>query len=330
LMRLFRGSGRTGLAGIPPVRGKIVRPLIEIEKKEIEEFIAEEMKKSALSCGRPFVTDSSNMKDDYFRNWLRNNFLYEIKKKNPSVIEDICRSMDIIRDEDEYLEVIVTKTLMRLISRKSDSTIELFITPLQTIEKPILRRILRRAMNATESLRGIGLIHIEDIINLIKKGNTGDSLNLPRGIRVIKDYSILKITTEQTVKISDYELPVPGEVNVKETGIMIKASWEEKGADPGDGRFNIILDASDLKFPLVIRSRSEGDFFYPLGFGKKKKLQDFFVDEKISRDKRAGIPIVGSGNDIIWVAGLRADERCRVTDKTENILRLIMSKADTK
>lgn len=330
LMRLFRGSGRTGLSGIPPVRGKIVRPLIEIGKREIEEFIAGAVKELPRSFGRPYVEDSSNLKDDYFRNWLRNNFLNEIKKKNPSVIEDICRSMDIIREEDEYLEIIVTKTLMRLISRKSDSSIDLFVVPLQTIEKPVLRRILRRAVDATRSLRGIRFIHIEDIIHLIKNGSTGDRLNLPGGIRVIKDYSILKITTDKPVKISDYKLNVPGEVDLKEAGYIIKASLEDKGAVAGDGRFNVILDASGMNSSLLISARREGDCFYPIGFGKKKKLQDYFVDEKISRDKRDGIPIVRSGNDIIWIAGLRADDRYRITDRTEKILRLIMSKSDDK
>ena len=80
-----------------------------------------------------------------------------------------------------------------------------------------------------------------------------------------------------------------------------------------------------MSFPLKIRPRIEGDFFFPLGFGKKKKLHDFFVDEKIPRDERGKIPVVLSGNDIIWIAGCRADERFKVTDRTEKLLRLIIS-----
>ncbi len=81
-----------------------------------------------------------------------------------------------------------------------------------------------------------------------------------------------------------------------------------------------------MQFPLSVRSRNKGDFFYPLGFGKKKKLQDYFVDEKISRDRRDAVPIVLSGNDIIWVAGYRADDRYKLTDRTASLIRLEMSK----
>jgi tRNA(Ile)-lysidine synthase len=315
LMRLFRGSGRKGLTGIPPLRGKIIRPLIEVERKDIEQFL-----KTGVS--QSFMIDSSNLKEDYYRNWLRNNVMKEVKKKNPSVVEDICRSIDIIREEDEYLEFIVTKTLIRLISRKTNTSIELFVTPLETIAKPVLRRVLRRALDATESLRGISFTNIEDMIHLIKKGKAGDSIDLPGGIRVIRDYSILKITTDKQISIGAHELGPEDELTISEVGMMIKSSVGNAGEEPGDGRFTIMMDAENVQFPLKVGPREEGDCFYPLGFGKRKKLQDFFVDEKISRDKRDEVPIVKSGNDIIWVAGLRADHRYRITENTKKVLRL--------
>jgi tRNA(Ile)-lysidine synthase len=80
-------------------------------------------------------------------------------------------------------------------------------------------------------------------------------------------------------------------------------------------------------FPLKIRARAEGDFFCPAGFGKRKKLQSYFVDEKVPRDERDRIPIVLSGNDIIWVAGYRADDRFKVTDRTGKILKLKITEA---
>ncbi len=326
LMRLFRGSGRKGLSGIPPVRGKIIRPIIKLERSEIEEYLSRVSHSKPQRSGRPYIIDSSNLKDNYFRNWLRNTFMQDVKQKNPSVIKDMCRTADIIREEDDYLEIIVTKTLMRLISRKSDTTIEMFIRPLDSTEKPILRRVLRRAVHATESLRGISFVHIEDIVGLIKNGKAGDSLDLPRGIRVIRDYSLIKITSEKHVIISRYELESQAEVTINEGGLMIRSSLVEISAETVDGKFTVLLNADEIKFPLIIRSRAAGDCFYPFGFGKRKKLQDFFVDEKIARDKRDGVPIVVSGNDIIWVAGYRSDERYKVTETTENILRLELKK----
>ena len=332
LMRLMRGSGRKGLAGIPPIRDRIIRPLIDIKRCEIEEFLLRKKGSSAIpelltpDSELLFMVDSSNLKQDYFRNWIRSTFMGEMKKRNPSVVDDICRTAEILREEDDYLEIVVTKTLMRLISRKSDHSIELFLTPLGAIEKPVLRRVLRRAVSAVKGLRGIAFVHIEDIMKLIKGGGSGDTLDLPGGIRVIKDYSLLKITTEAHVRIGEYELRPDSGVEIKEANLIIKASLEEKGGEPCNGKRSVLLDAGAMEFPLRVRPRQEGDFFYPLGFGKRKKLQDFLVDEKVQRDKRDEVPIVVSGNDIIWVAGHRADDRYKVTDKTEKFLRLELNK----
>ncbi|RJQ14674.1 MAG: tRNA lysidine(34) synthetase TilS [Nitrospiraceae bacterium] len=324
LMMLLRGAGRKGLSGIPPVRGRIIRPLIEVERKEIEDFLAHHELR-IKNYELPYVMDSSNLKKDYFRNWIRLSVIPELSKKNPALIQNICRTMDILREEDEYLEIIVTKTLMRLISRKSMDTIELFLSPLVTMEKPLLRRVLRRALNATEGLRGIGFVHIEDIIDLIKTGASGDRIYLPKDIRVVKSYSTLKLTSAPPVKTGAHSIHVPGEVALKEAGIVIKASLADNAEDYGDGKSDVVIDADKIHCPLTIRSRQEGDCFYPAGFGRRKKLQDFFVDEKVPRDERDSVPIVLSGNDIVWIAGYRADERFKATDKTKNFLRLIIS-----
>ncbi len=328
MMRLLRGSGRKGLSGIPPVRGNIIRPLIEIERREIEDFLVSYSPTPQLpNSSTSYLIDSSNLKDDYLRNWIRLNFMAELKTKNPALVHDICNTADIFREEDAYLEIIVTKTLMRLISRKSDYSIQLFLTPLAATEKPILRRVLRRAIDAVKGLRGISYVHIEDIIHLIQKGKAGDRLNLPKGIRVVREYSLLKITTEKPELLSEHELSPPGEIVLRESGISLKASFEE-GGESGKDVSSVLLDAGNMTFPLKVRARAAGDYFYPLGFGKKKKLQDFFVDEKVPRDRRDVTPIVVSGNDIIWIAGYRADERFKVTEGTESILKLSISELE--
>jgi len=349
LINLFRGSGRRGLSGIPPARSLefekgeatsllrrsgsgvintilIIRPLIEIERSEIEEFLSKGLETPDHKLQIPFVTDSSNRKRDYFRNWIRLELFPGMKERSPAIVRTMCRSMDILKEEDDYLEIIVTKTLMRLISRKSNDTIELFLSPLETIEKPILRRVLRRAVDKTEGLRGMDFNHIEAVIGLIKKGKSGDRIHLPKGLRVIREYAVLKITSVPPVRIGEYEISPSSEVVIKESGEVIRAALEGEMGGPGDGASTALFDAGLLTFPLKIRPRSAGDFFYPAASGMRKKLQDYFVDEKIPRDERDRVPIVVSGKDIIWVAGYRADERFRVTGKTERVLRLIISK----
>ena len=327
LMRLFRGSGPTGLSGIPPVRGKFIRPLIDIERQEIERHLQE--------AQIDFIVDSSNLRKDYLRNKIRLSLIPMLREINPNIIETLSRTAIIFREEDRHFEIAVTKALMRLISRKSDSRIELFLSPLEAMEKVILRRALRRAIDETKGLHGINFIHIEDIINLIKYGKAGDRLYLPDGIRAIKEYSTLVLTSEPPVTLDTYTLEVPGELVLREAGVFMKASLVEPSDSGEQGRavkahadFKTLglFDAERLVFPLIVRSRKRGDFFHPLGFGKKKKLQDFFVDEKVPRDERDRIPLIISGEDIVWIVGYRGDERFKVTEETKKVLKLEIKK----
>lgn len=320
IMRLLRGSGPTGLSGIPPVRGNIIRPLIEIGREEIERFLDAEK----IS----YIIDSSNLKKDYLRNRIRLSLVPMLKELNPDVIETLSKTAAIFRDEERYFEFIVTKTLMKLISRKTDLRIELFLSPFEIMDKVIMRRVLRRAIDETKGLRGISFIHIEDITELVKRGDAGDRLYLPGGIRVIKKYSTILLTSEPPVQLSACTLAVPGETILKEAGVLIKASViEDHGPeviiqDSGLWTSFGIFDADKLDFPLLVRHRIDGDFFYPSGFGRKRKIQNFFVDQKVPRDERDIVPLILSANDIIWVAGYRGDDRFRVAENTKRVLKL--------
>ena len=440
-INILRGTGPKGLSGIPPVRANIIRPLIEIERREIEEFLDKN--------GINYIIDPSNLKDIYLRNRLRHKIIPELKRINPSFTETMIRSMRILREEEGYFDIIVTKTLMRLISSRNSATerpsnghlcdsaterqsdshidekilpckklshyrtdarshyflsycrtnakegrIELFLSPMEAIDIVILRRVFRRVIDEIMGLREVSFRHIEDILELVTKGRSGDRLYLPEGVRIIKGYSTLIITTEPPVRIGNYTLSIPGEVLIKETGVRIKAeilSEQQMGStescrtsevessqaagisrniniflplwkrgikgdlkmkcpffykiSPGPSfpkrgimeltslsfknccctalpRYCAIFDADKVSSTLTIRPRQKGDFFYPMGFGKRKKLQDFFVDEKVPRDERDSIPVVLSGSDIIWIAGLRADERFKVGEGTRRFLRL--------
>ena len=318
LMRIVRGSGPAGLAGIPVRRGNIIRPLIEAGREDIERFL-EDRNVAAL-------TDSSNLRQDYFRNMIRLRLMPVLKQANPNLLNSISQTMEILRDEERYFEILVTKTLMKLISRKTDRRIELFLSPMEGMDTVILRRVLRRAVNETEGLRAISFAHIEGIISLIKDGENGDRIVLPRNIRAIKEYALLVMTSEAPFRMAEYLLPVPGEAVIVGTGLVLTAALEENSAGFGDGKMSVLLDAEKMRTPLTVRPRKPGDYFYPLGFGKKKKLQDFFVDLKVPRDERDSVPIVCSGDDLVWVAGCRADERFRVTEKTKKFVRLAIVK----
>jgi tRNA(Ile)-lysidine synthase len=316
LMHLIRGSGPAGLSGIPPIRSRIIRPLIETERSEIEGFLSE----SDIS----YMTDSSNMKDDYLRNRIRHFIIPAFRNINRDFVQTVVRTTNIFRDEERYFDILVTKTLMKLISRKSDSSIELFLGPLEYMDTVLLRRVLRRSLAETKSLRGLGLDHIEDLIKLIKSGRSGDRIFLPHAIRAIKAYATLILTSERPAKLNEYSINEPGEVVLKESSLVLRLSFAEKYQDDdlGDGRRIACLDADKISMPLKVRSRKTGDYFYPLGFGKRKKIQDYFVDEKIPRDERDIVPLLINDTAIAWVIGYRVDDRFKVDDNTKRVMRL--------
>jgi tRNA(Ile)-lysidine synthase len=320
LMRVLRGTGRRGLGGIPPVRGNVIRPLIETGRAEIESFLRAE--------GIGHVVDSSNLKGDYLRNRIRSRLMPVLRDLNPDFAETLSHTAEIFREEERYLEAAVTKSLMKLISRKSKASIELFSAPLESMDRSILRRVLRRAIGETEGLRGIGFRHIEDVIGLAAGGKAGDRVYLPRGIRAIKKYSTLLITSEPPARLGSHALEKEGTLAISEAGLAIVAAVTDKAAPAGGHR--AVLDAGKAGFPLTVRARRHGDFFYPAGFGKRKKLQDYFVDEKVPRDERDAVPVVASGGEIVWVAGMRADERFVPSEKTKRFLVLELKRADPR
>ncbi len=316
IMRLLRGAGPSGLSGIPPVRKKIIRPLIEVERTEIEEFL----KKNKVD----FVLDSSNENTKYMRNKIRHILMPAIKKISPQATKIISKTADIIREENDYINVSVTKALMRLMSRKTDQKVELFCNPMEVLNIVILRRALRVAIDSFKDLKGIEFDHIEEIIRLIKKGKPGDRIYLPKGIRAIKGYSTIIITSEPPQKLSTYQIDMPKEIAIKEISMTLDIKELSIGEiqDYGNGKNLIYIDAEKIKFPLIIRPRKEGDYLYPFGFGKKKKLQDFFVDEKIPRDERDLIPIIESEGNIVCIVGYRLDDRFKIDHNTKRCLQI--------
>ena len=196
----------------------------------------------------------------------------------------------------------------------------------------ILRRALRVAIDNVKNLKGIDFDHIEQIITLIKKGKPGDRIYLPKGIRAIKGYSTLIITSEPPKKLSTYIIEKPKEVFLEEASLILSIkevelnqlinSQDSQMSSFGDGKKIAYMDAEKIKFPLTVRCRRPGDYFYPLGFGKRKKLQDFFVDEKVPRDERDIVPIIESEGKIVFVAGYRLDDRFKIGDNTKKCLEI--------
>lgn len=313
ILRLLRGSGPTGLGGIPPVRDHIIRPLIETPRAEIERFL----KTQHIVA----MQDSSNKKTDYLRNRVRKELMPIVLSINPGFLDTASHTQGIFRQEEQHWQVAVTKTMMRLITRKTDAAIELFLSPLESMDAVLLRRVLRRCLDETRGLRGVGYVHIESIVHLIKHSGPGHRVQIPGGVRAIKKYSTLLITSAPPMRITERTVDAPCEVAIEEALALLRFTVsDEKPASPGDGRATIALDADKVQFPLTIRPRRAGDYLYPIGLGHKKKLQDLFVDAKLPREERDAVPVVASGADVLWVVGHRADGRFAQSDTTRRWL----------
>lgn len=210
-----------------------------------------------------------------------------IKTVSPKATKIISKTADIIREENDYINVAVTKALMRLMSRKTDKTVELFCNPMEVLNIVILRRALRFAIDSVKGLKGLTFDHIEDIINLIKTGKTGDRVYLPKGIRAIKGYSTLIITSEPPKKLSTYEITEPQDIYLKESSIVLnlKEIKKEELQNFGDGKNVIYIDMDKIKFPLIVRARKSGDYFYPFGFGKRKSFRISLLMKKFQEMK---------------------------------------------
>lgn len=311
LINLIRGSGMKGLSGIPPRRGAIIRPLLETSRDEIVSFLS--------SRKLAYVKDPSNLMDKYLRNSLRHRLLPELTRINPNILETLYRTSEILRQEDEYLELQVTKSLMRLISRKTPERLELFLTPMETMPTVLLRRSIRRALREIKGIPPLSFRHIEYIIELIHRGKSGDSVDLPHGLKAIRRYSLLILTTEKPRKLGDYTLMPDQELHLEEASLVLRVS-EIPQPQTTDGRRSAVFDVTKLQFPLTVRKRRPGDFFLPSGFGKRRKIQDFFVDEKIPKDERDTIPLICSDQEIVWIVGYRTDDRFLPDGKTKKFL----------
>jgi tRNA(Ile)-lysidine synthase len=322
LMRLIRGAGPRGLSGIPPIRdSRYIRPLIEISRKEIEDYLEKK--------GAAFVNDSSNKKKVYLRNKIRLQLLpLLLGEYNPRFKENLLRLSSLIRQEDEYLEKVVEEISSKVLLRRGDDFIILDLLHFLTLHKSLQPRMLRKFLEAlVGNLRGINYLHLQAVLDMLHRDAPNRSIDLPRGIRAIKNYNelILRAREEGPMPPFFYTVESPeAVVKLREACQMIKFTVlrnpleiEWSNVPKNVAHFNL----DKIQFPLLIRNFRKGDRFQPLGMKGFKKVKDYFIDEKIPLKKRGQIPLILSGEMIIWLIGLRIDDRVRVENATRNVLK---------
>jgi tRNA(Ile)-lysidine synthase len=320
LMRLLRGSGPSGLTGIPPSRdGSIIRPLIEIERQEIENYL--KAKKLAS------VTDSSNLKTDYMRNKIRLEIMPLLEEQQPQLTRLLAQTAEILRDEDDYLEQTAEAWVGKNIEILPQNALSMPIPYFLKLPVASRRRVIRLAIkDVKKDLRRISWDHIEAIQRLAQAEKPQAALNLPGRLTVRRTYGhlILSASMKRKPKPFHYRLDEPGAYDLREIGRSI--SFEEiknrRDLRLRGSKWTALLDAETLRFPLTLRSFKAGDKFIPFGMKGHKKLKDFFVDLKLPLEQRYLTPILCWNDKPVWVCGFRIDDRFKVTSDTKRVMKV--------
>ena len=334
LMRLVRGAGGAGLSGIPPKRGKIIRPLIEIKREEIEKFLKQK--------GLSYRTDSSNLLPNYFRNKIRLVLLPQIKKKfNPKIVDILNRASNIISLQQEYVEKKCEEILCLVCKSKKKGKIVLDLKRFMNYNICLKRETIRlcvkelcgdRFASLTTSLAELSFDSIERTLNLIQKQKSGRRVRLTGSIWAEVSGENLAIYSRKE-KQYNYPISFPGQRNLRDLGMRIKSEIVSRSSLPENikskGEMVAFLDWEKLKGPFRLRSRRPKDKFKPLGMQGTKSVADFLIDMKVPRYERDEVMLLTTKGKIAWILGYRISDEFKVTDlkaqnscKTKKVLRI--------
>ncbi|MBN1881418.1 MAG: tRNA lysidine(34) synthetase TilS [Deltaproteobacteria bacterium] len=334
LMRLVTGSGPQGLSGISPYDPPYTRPLIDVTRYEIEDFLRKR--------GIPWVEDSSNISPTYTRNRIRSEIIPALLKINPGAQENIAGAIGRLRKMYESVDV---KAEARVRPGVTLSIGEVDELP-DGIKKEVVKKLIYSAQGYRKKPLRIGDTHINAVCRLISGPSRGErSIDLPGGLKAVRTYNNLTITSggPECDPKGTVQIAVPGRTALDGWKATITAEFlererdtherQESSPDGPDSRIArgsdfAYLDADLLSAPLSVRARLPGDRISPGGGGGSKKIKDYFIDRKIERSQRDSIPIVACGETPVWVVGFTVDRRFHVTEKTERIIKLTFISTD--
>ena len=307
-INLIRGTGITGLAGIPLKQNQIIRPMLFATCSEIENYARENH--------IPFREDSSNLNNKYLRNSIRHNLFPVLEKIKPSYRETISQTIQNLKGT----EIIYKEHLQNLNLKQFESNGNI------TIEIGQLKSLNQGMHYLFECISEYGFNRstCADIYKSLR-GFSGKKFYSPthtllrdrKNLIITQNIKTMQQTEEYLIAFSQAEISAP--IHLKLTEIKNSPDLDLK-----KGNGIAMVDYDRLTFPLTIRKWQEGDFFYPLGMKSKKKLSDFFIDNKLSMNDKSDIWLLCSCEEIVWVIGHRIDERYKVKPNTKNIFRMEM------
>ncbi len=303
LMNFFRGTGISGLRGILPKKNKLVRPLLNYSKEEIIAFANEHTLQ--------WREDSSNSSDKYSRNYFRQAIIPLVNKIFPSAEQNIAANIERFGEIEILYNQAIDLHRKKLLEQK-DREIHIPVLKLKQV-KPL-------ATIVYEIVRSFGFSsrQVPDIIQLLE-AEQGKYVQSSTH-RIIRNRNWLIIALLEPMQ-SNIIIIEEGEQQIVFGGGILSIE-HTKNSNINDNNNVASLDTNEIKYPLLLRKWKQGDYFYPLGMNKKKKISRFLIDQKISPTEKQNTWVIESGKRICWIVGMRIDDRFRITDKTKNVLAL--------
>ena len=312
IMNLCRGAGMKGLAGIKPVSGSIIRPLIFCTRDEIEKYCDDN--------NIEYCTDSTNLQNEYTRNKIRNILLPWLSENiNPAAAMNMANASELLREEEEYLESKAEDRYKKFLKDSGDGFVSLNVDGLASEHSVIRRRVLRIALRSLRpDMRDFGRKHTESAEDILM-GDTGRRISLPGGITVSKGYGLINILYDREKQGAFcYDIEPGKKYFIKETESYVLLSLnEEKNIKNAVNICTKKIDYDKIKDKIQLRTRQTGDFI-SIKNGRKK-IKDIFIDDKIPSDKRDSYPLLVCGKSVI-IVGDRLGTDYYVGQDTKNIL----------
>lgn len=303
VMNLIRGTGLRGLTGIQPRNGTILRPLLCVSRQEIEAFLRER--------GQEFVTDSSNLQADVVRNKVRLQVLPLLKTLNPAVVENVQRTAEHLAEAQRMLDGVMKD-----------------YEHARSLDVDELRKHGSSEYVLFEWLRNYGFNGSQ--AEQMLEAETGSVFTSPTGFDVLVDRG--RWVVEPSLKpMKPVRIPETGTYIIGEAdGTADQEARMVVGETVADGDFqpsrladSVTLDAAKVRFPLTVRRAQQGDWMVPFGMKGRKLLSDMMTDRKMSVfEKRRQLVVVDAEGKVVWLVGLRTDNRCRVDSATRRVLTL--------
>ncbi|MDO6435345.1 tRNA lysidine(34) synthetase TilS [Flavitalea sp. BT771] len=303
LMNFFKGTGIAGLRGIQPRQGRIVRPLLFATKEMLRQFAGEQ--------GLSWVEDSSNASDKYTRNYFRHQLIPLLQSVYPGVTAHLADNIQRFREIEVLYRQGVEQYKKKLLEKKGE---EVHIP----VEK--LRRSQPLHTLIYEIIHPLGFSpqQVSSVVALLDAGSGKYVLSASH--RILKDRNWLIISPLAEAPADHVLIESPAGKVLYEGGTLDLQLLTVQ-APTADASI-AWLDTTAMQFPLLLRKWRPGDYFYPLGMRKKKKLARFFIDNKLSLAQKEKVWVLEMDKKIIWVVGMRIDDRFRITERTKQVLRI--------